>query len=229
LRIVHLDDHPAVRAGVRALLESEPDLVLVGAAANEDELWPVLARTRPALVMLDVHHPGRDGFGICLAIKAIVPTPAVLLYTGADNEHLRVAARLVGADGLVAKTEDHRALLHAVRRAGARDPDLEPPQLPPRLRALAAEGLDPTERAIVAMRLAGTATADIAMMTDQSAMGVRRCIASIAGRLSESRRGVPLAAATTGAAGAMMHMGVPRLRAGAGRGRVPSVVPRYAS
>lgn len=61
IRIVHLDDHLATRAGLSALVAGEPDLVSVGAAADEAELWTLVHRTHPSLVVLDLHRSGRDG------------------------------------------------------------------------------------------------------------------------------------------------------------------------
>ena len=79
IRIVHLDDHLATRAGLSALVAGEPDLMSVGAAADERELWALVHRTQPSLVVLDLHRPGRDGLLLTLALKAMVPAPAVLL------------------------------------------------------------------------------------------------------------------------------------------------------
>jgi DNA-binding NarL/FixJ family response regulator len=69
IRVAVLDDHPAVRAGVQAILAPEPDLISVGSAANEEQVWPLLRRTRPDVIVLGFHHPGRDGLALCLDIK----------------------------------------------------------------------------------------------------------------------------------------------------------------
>jgi DNA-binding NarL/FixJ family response regulator len=61
--------NPAVRAGLQAILATEPDLQVVGFATDEHALWPVLERTRPAIVVLDLHHPGRDGLALCPQVK----------------------------------------------------------------------------------------------------------------------------------------------------------------
>ncbi len=81
IRVALLDDHPAVRAGLQAILANEHDLQLVGFAADEHALWPVLEGTRPAIIVLDLHHPGRDGLALCLQIKRQPDSPAVLLYS----------------------------------------------------------------------------------------------------------------------------------------------------
>ena len=102
IRVAFLDDHPAVRAGLQAILATEPDLRLVGSAAGEHELWPLLARTHPAVVILDLHHPGRDGLALCLQIKRQPAAPAVLLYSANTPAGLLVAAAVAGADAVSA-------------------------------------------------------------------------------------------------------------------------------
>jgi DNA-binding NarL/FixJ family response regulator len=69
IRILLLDDHSVMRAGIGAIVASEPDLELAGAAGSEHELWPLLRDTKPDVVLLDLHHPGRDGLSISLRIK----------------------------------------------------------------------------------------------------------------------------------------------------------------
>jgi DNA-binding NarL/FixJ family response regulator len=102
IRVAFLDDHPAVRAGLQAILATEPDLRLVGSAAGEHELWPLLERTHPAVVILDLHHPGRDGLALCLQIKRQPDAPAVLLCSAYSPAALVVAAAVAGADAILA-------------------------------------------------------------------------------------------------------------------------------
>lgn len=196
IRIAHLDDHLATRAGLRALVKGEPDLISVGAAADEAELWTLVRRTHPSLVVLDSHRPGGDGLLLCFALKAMVPALAVLVYTGATRDLLSVAARMAGADGVVTKTNDRRALLEAIRRAD-RGPE-GPMEIAPSLRTRAALGLDPVDRAIFAMRLAGTPAHDIATTTGLSTAVVAGRIASIVRHLSSPAPEPASLTATTG-------------------------------
>src|SRR5690242_9062376 len=103
LRVAVLDDHAAVRAGVAAILDPEPDIMWVGSAADEEELWPLLRRTRPTVVVLDVHHPGQDGLALCLQIKRDPLAPAVVLHSSAGTAELAVAAAVAGVDAVVSK------------------------------------------------------------------------------------------------------------------------------
>lgn len=174
-RVAVLDDHPVVRAGVRAMLERRPEMAFAGMAADEFELWPLLYRTRPTVLVLDVHHPGRDGLALCLELKQTALAPRIVLHSGSRFEDVLVPALVAGADAIVSKADVERNLLAAIRgtrgASSAHEVDV-----PPRLQAAAAARLDPTDRAILAMRLAGTTTGDVA-----ATLGIGR--AAVAKRL----------------------------------------------
>jgi DNA-binding NarL/FixJ family response regulator len=182
IRVALLDDHPAVRAGVEAMLAPEPDLLSVGSAADEEELWPLLRRARPSVVVLDVHHPGRDGLALCLEVKRSLNAPAVVLYSASTPRGLCVAATLAGADAVVAKSSPARALLEAIRDV-AREPR-RLPSIPRQLRVEAAARLDPADHAILAMGLAGESPADIGVTLGRSARSIAERIAAIVATLA---------------------------------------------
>jgi DNA-binding NarL/FixJ family response regulator len=102
IRVATLDRRPAVRAGLEAILSTQPDLVSVGGAADEHELWPLLRRTRPDVLVLDDPQLAR-------AVKARPPSPRVVVYV--DDARKAPA----GADGLVGKSAEQRVLLDAIR------------------------------------------------------------------------------------------------------------------
>jgi DNA-binding NarL/FixJ family response regulator len=138
----------------------EPDLQPVGFATDEEEVWPLLKRTRPDVVVLDVHHPGRDGLALCLQIKRDIHAPRLILYSASTDDLLLVAAALAGADAVVDKSAPTRALLEAIRGTDDRPPLAA--RITPTVQAEAAATLDPADRPILAMRLAATTPADIA-------------------------------------------------------------------
>jgi DNA-binding NarL/FixJ family response regulator len=118
IRILLVDDHPALRAGLTAVLRSEPGLVPLGTAASEEELWPALQRTRPDLVILDYHLPPADGLHLCRRIKRTIPVPGVLLYSAYADASLVIPAVLAGADGVVNKGAPANELYDAIRTVG---------------------------------------------------------------------------------------------------------------
>jgi DNA-binding NarL/FixJ family response regulator len=155
-----LDDHPMVRAGLHTLLTTEQDMQPAGFAADEEQLWPLLSDTRPDVLLLDVHHPGRDGLELCLHLQRIPHGPAVVLYAASTPEILVSAAAIAGVNAVVNKASSGPALLHAIR-AVARQPRPRPP-ITLSMKADAATLLESTDHAILAMRLAGHTLAEIA-------------------------------------------------------------------
>jgi two-component system invasion response regulator UvrY len=159
-RVAVLDRCPAVRAGATTILAACLDLAPAGAAPDEETLWPLLYRARPDVVL--VEHRPEDGSGLatCLRITARPFGPRVVVWAADANADTVVPAALAGARAIVDKGCDERELLRAVRGV-ARGEQLLPP-LTPALQAGAAAPLDAVDRAIFAMRLAGTRPRDIA-------------------------------------------------------------------
>lgn len=160
IRILVVDDHEAIRAGLTAVLEATPDLVPVATAADEVDMWPALQRTRPDVVLLDYHLPSSDGLALCRRIKRWAPAPAVLLYSAYAGSGLHLPALLAGADGVLSKASPAGEIAEAVRAAAAGR--LRTPEIVAEDRLAAAQRLGPEEQAIVAMAAAGTAHSEIA-------------------------------------------------------------------
>jgi DNA-binding NarL/FixJ family response regulator len=152
IRIATLDSHPTVLAGVEAILHNRSGLVHVGSAHDRYGLWPLLQRTHPDVVLLE-HGPDADGLELCLRLKDRPSAPRVVLHGGGDA--VLASAAFAGADALIDRSATVRELVETLR-----EPRL--PELSARQRARAAERLDHADRAILAMRLAGTSRADIA-------------------------------------------------------------------
>lgn len=185
IRVAFLDDHPAVRAGLQAILATEPDLQVVGFAADEHELWPLLQRTHPAIVVLDLHHPGRDGLALCLRIKRQPDPPAVVLFSAYTPTALVVAAAVAGADAIVSKSSAAATLLEAIRTV-ALNPRTIPP-ITPQMKADAAARLDPADHAILAMRVAGDSPVEIAATLGVPDATIAHRIAAIVAKLEPLR------------------------------------------
>ncbi len=159
IRILFVDDHPALRAGLEAVLRSEPGLVPVGAASGDADLWKKLEATRPDVVLLDYHLPGADGVALCRRIKRVMPPPAVVLYSAYADAKLAIPALLAGADGLVHKSAPAPELFDALRRAARGDGALPPigrEQLDD-----ATARIDPEDLPILGMLVEGTDRSEI--------------------------------------------------------------------
>jgi DNA-binding NarL/FixJ family response regulator len=127
---------------------------------SELELWPLLKCTHPAVVVLDLHHPGRDGLALSLQIKSQPDPPAVLLYSARTPTRLTVAATVAGADAIINKSSTAVTLLTAIRAVARNGRTIAP--ISPHVKADAAARLDPADHAILAMRVVGVSPLEIA-------------------------------------------------------------------
>jgi len=117
IRIVIVDDHPALRAGLHTVIDSEPGLVFAGeSSGSEESLWPLLRSVRPDVVLLDYHLPKGDGLQLCYRITRERPAPRVAIFSAYAGPELLVAARLAGAAALLGKGMGARELFEAIRR-----------------------------------------------------------------------------------------------------------------
>lgn len=160
IRLIIVDDHPALRAGLSAVLRAEPGLVPLGSATNAAELEPLLARTHPDVVVLDYHIPGEDGLQICRRLKRRLPAPGVLLYSAYADGSLAIPAVLAGADGLVHKGAPAQELYDAIRSVARGASVL--PAVTREQREEANSRLDAQDLPILEMVLDGTPGPEIA-------------------------------------------------------------------
>jgi DNA-binding NarL/FixJ family response regulator len=120
IRVLVVDDHPVLRAGLEAVLRAEPGFRCVGGAADGDAMWRLLRRTRPDVVILDHRLGEEDGIELCSALRTEPVPPAVLLYTADPTAPLERRALAAGASGLVDKAVDVDVLFDAIRVARRR-------------------------------------------------------------------------------------------------------------
>ena len=159
IRLLIVDDHPAMRAGLTAVLRAEPGIVL-GTASSEEDLGPALTRTKPDVILLDYHLPGADGLKLCRRLKREVPAPGVLLYSAYADSAMVVPAILAGADGLLNKSAPAPELFDALRAVARGDRVLPP--VPRELLESAGQRVDPEDLPILAMVVDGTPVAEVA-------------------------------------------------------------------
>ena len=114
ITVLLVDDHAVVREGLRALLDAEPDLEVVGECGDGDEAVRLAAELRPDVVLMDLRLPGRDGADATRAIDAAV---VVLTTYDTDGDILRAVA--AGAAGYLLKSCSRHELTAAVRTAAA--------------------------------------------------------------------------------------------------------------
>ena len=113
-RILIADDHPVVRHGVRALLESQPGIEVCGEAVNGTEAVEFVKNSRPNLVVLDVEMPKMHVLEVIGAIREASPETEVLVFTIHFSEELARGVLAAGAIGYVLKTDADSELLSAL-------------------------------------------------------------------------------------------------------------------
>ena len=125
-RVFLLDDHEIVRRGLRELLESEGDLVVVGEAGTAEEAISRIPPTRPDVALLDVRLPDGDGIEVCREVRSRHDGVACLMLTSFADDDAVYAAIMAGASGYVLKQVRGTDLVDAVRRVGRGESLLDP-------------------------------------------------------------------------------------------------------
>lgn len=192
ITVAIIDDHHAVRLGLRTALLSEPGLEPVGSAADAGAAAVLMYRTRPDVVLLDYRLPDTDGLTLCRRLKSDVPAPAVVLYSAFADPSMTVPAIVAGADAIVHKGGQTRELFDAIRQTARGDKAL-PPVSEPLLEA-AGQTLDPEDLPLLGLLVNRASAAEIAaaMRLDRGELDRR-----IAGMLGRLRVRVPPAGAAS--------------------------------
>jgi DNA-binding NarL/FixJ family response regulator len=120
IRVLVVDDHPVLRAGLEAVLRAEPGFRCVGGAADGATMRRLLGRNRPDVVVLDHRLGEEDGVALCRELRAGAAAPSIVLYTADPSAALRDEALAAGAAEIVDKAVDVGVLFDAIRVAGRR-------------------------------------------------------------------------------------------------------------
>ncbi|MGB9868270.1 MAG: response regulator [Bacillota bacterium] len=126
ITVLLVDDHALVREGTRELLESHPDIKVVGEAANGEEAVRLAASLRPMVVTMDVSMPGMNGIEATARIKQICPSTAVLALTAYDDDPYVFALLDSGAAGYLLKSARGAELVAAIRAVARGESVLDP-------------------------------------------------------------------------------------------------------
>jgi DNA-binding NarL/FixJ family response regulator len=126
IRVILADDHAVVRKGIREFLEAEPDIDIVGEAADGPTTLELVSRHQPDVAVLDIQMPGMTGIEVTRQIKARHPEVRVLILTAYDDDPYIFALLQAGASGYILKTADSLELIHAVRAVHRGESALDP-------------------------------------------------------------------------------------------------------
>ena len=117
IKVLLVDDHPMVRRGLRMRLELEPDVEIVGEAANGGEVLSMVQSLAPDVVVMDVAMPDLDGIATIGRVRELAPRTAVVMLSLHGDSVSQARARLAGAAAFVEKRAGGEDLLVEIRRA----------------------------------------------------------------------------------------------------------------
>jgi DNA-binding NarL/FixJ family response regulator len=193
IRILVVDDHPVVRQGLRAFLDTREGMEVVGEAGDGEAGVAEVARLRPDVILMDLLMPGMDGLTAIGRIRATDPAARILVLTSFSSADQVVPAVRAGAAGYLLKDaapEEVEAAVRAVHRGEARlDPqvtatvmaEVAQPAAGPDEAALAT--LTPREREVLALLAGGLTNAQLARELFLSEKTVKTHVSSILAKL----------------------------------------------
>ncbi len=114
-RVLLADDHTILRAGLRLLIDNQPDMTVVGEASNGAEVLQQARKLRPEVILLDLNMPGGDGLSTIAPLRALLPDSRILILTMHDDAQYLQDALQAGAAGYVLKRAADAELLLAIR------------------------------------------------------------------------------------------------------------------
>ena len=126
IRVFLLDDHEVVRQGLRALLESKGDIVVVGESGLAQEAAARIPALRPDVAVLDARLPDGSGIEVCRTVRAVDPAIKALILTSYDDDEALFAAIMAGAAGYVLKEITGQDLIGAVHQVAAGNSLIDP-------------------------------------------------------------------------------------------------------
>ncbi|MGH2877912.1 MAG: response regulator [Solirubrobacteraceae bacterium] len=169
-RLLIVDDHPAVRAGLRDLLEDQPEFAVWAAVATAEEALAIAEREPIDVAVVDYQLGSRNGLWLSRKLKRLPSPPFVLIYSAYADDVLAAAAVVAEADAIVNKGGRGAELCDQIRRMARGQSGLRP--VPPWLGDAIRSRFDHQEQAIFGMLLAGIPPAEIAETLDLSDTGL---------------------------------------------------------
>ncbi len=198
LRVLIADDHPVFRNGMRALLNSTPDIEVAGEASTSDEVIALAASLQPDVILMDVQMPGIGGIEATRHILHTSPHITVLVVTMFEDEESVFAALRAGARGYVLKGASPTEVVRAIQAVGSGEAIFSPaiarrligffaaprPAVPPQL----FPELTDREREVLTLMAQGRRNPEIAQSLVISMKTVRNHVSNIFSKLQVADR-----------------------------------------
>ncbi|MEU5404025.1 response regulator transcription factor [Streptomyces sp. NPDC005963] len=198
ISVLLVDDEPLVRAGLRAVLEAQPDIEVVGEAADGAAVIPLVRQLRPDVVAMDVRMPLLDGIEATRAVlRTVDDPPKIIVVTTFENDEYVYEALRAGADGFLLKRSRPVEIVNAVRLVAEGESLL----FPAAVRSLAAEygtstartamqraALTDREAAVLRLMARGMSNAEIATQLVVGTETVKTHVSAVLAKLGARDR-----------------------------------------
>ena len=198
IRIIIVDDHPVVRAGLRDMLSGEPDLEVVGEAGDGAEALGLIEHLGPDVALMDLRMPGLDGVGAIAKISTEHPRTHVLVLTTYDSDADILRAIEAGATGYLLKDTPREELYDAVRATAGGRSVLAPvvtTRLMKKMREPAGERLSDREAEVLSFVAKGLSNREIARSLHLSEATVKTHLIHVFKKLGVTDRTAAVTAA----------------------------------
>jgi two-component system, NarL family, nitrate/nitrite response regulator NarL len=126
IRILLIDDHAVVRAGLRMIVQSRPGMTIVGEAGNRSDALALAASERPEIILLDLDLGGDSGTALIAELLAAASKARIIILTGLRDPNAHQQAVLLGAMGIVKKEKAAEVLIAAIERVNEGEAWLDP-------------------------------------------------------------------------------------------------------
>jgi NarL family two-component system response regulator LiaR len=197
IEVLIVDDHPVVRQGLRALLELEEDIEVVGEAGNGVEAAQKVKELVPDVVLMDLAMPEMDGVAAAAKIRELSPKTRVLVLTNFAEDEQVFGAMKAGATGYLLKDVEPTDLVQAIKSAHQDEPALSPLiakkligefTQPKSKQPISETELTPKEREVLRLVAKGKSNKEIAVSLFISEKTVKTHIGNILSKLYLSNR-----------------------------------------
>jgi DNA-binding NarL/FixJ family response regulator len=196
IRVAVADDHPVVRDGLVAMLETQSDFTIVGQAATGTEALALVGTTRPDVLLLDLEMPELDGVGVLRGLEGAGARTRVIVFTVFDTDERIIAAVEAGAAGYLLKGAPREDVFAAVRAVASGRSLLAPVAASAVLRRVRGEAagtpgaptLTPRERGVLQQMARGLGNKQIAAALGISERTVKFHVSSLFTKLGAANR-----------------------------------------
>jgi DNA-binding NarL/FixJ family response regulator len=188
IRVLAVDDHQLIRAGIATLFLTESDIQLVGEAANGREAIAKFRECRPDVTLMDLQMPVTDGFDAILAIRGEFPEARIIVLTTYAGDVQAIRAIKAGAQAYLLKSLLYKELLQTIRSVHAGRKTIAPAVAAQIAEHSGEESLTPKETEVLRLIAAGNANKQIAAQLSVTEETVKSRVKNILDKLGANDR-----------------------------------------